>query len=86
MTGKGGVVLRWAKRGGLVLLALILALAAMGMIFQVTAREIDERRYPPPGDLVDVGGHRLHLHSMGDADRGPTIVLEAGSCTNTPES
>jgi hypothetical protein len=59
MTGKGGVVLRWAKRGGLVLLALILALAAMGMIFQVTAREIDERRYPPPGDLVDVGGHRL---------------------------
>src|SRR5215218_3528621 len=38
----------------------------------------DRRRYPPPGQMVDVGGHRLHLQ-VTDQDRsGPTVVLEAG--------
>jgi len=31
-------------------------------------------KYPPPGRLVDAGGHRLHIHSLG---RGPTVVFEA---------
>jgi pimeloyl-ACP methyl ester carboxylesterase len=33
------------------------------------------RRPPPPGRLVDVGGHRLHLHCTGSG--GPTVVLDA---------
>src|SRR4249920_989409 len=30
---------------------------------------------PPPGRLVDVGGFRLHVHSLGE--RGPTVVFDA---------
>ena len=30
----------------------------------------------PPGDLVQVGGHRMHLYCTGQADR--TVLLEAG--------
>ena len=30
----------------------------------------------PPGELVDVGGHRLHLYCTGQGDR--TVLLEAG--------
>ena len=30
----------------------------------------------PPGRMVDVGGHRLHLQCEGD--RAPTVVVEAG--------
>lgn len=33
-----------------------------------------EDRQPPPGQLVDVGGYRLHLYVMGEAS--PTIVLD----------
>jgi pimeloyl-ACP methyl ester carboxylesterase len=33
---------------------------------------------PPPGVLVDVGGHRLHLRCVGPTDARPTVVLEAG--------
>jgi pimeloyl-ACP methyl ester carboxylesterase len=31
--------------------------------------------YAPPGDLVDIGGRRLHLQTAGQG--GPTVVLEA---------
>ncbi len=36
----------------------------------------DTTRYPPPGQLVDIGGHRLHLHCVGQGS--PTVVLDAG--------
>jgi pimeloyl-ACP methyl ester carboxylesterase len=32
-------------------------------------------RLPPPGRLVDIGGHRLHLHCAGGG--APTVVLDA---------
>src|SRR5258706_7187226 len=32
--------------------------------------------YPPPGQLVDVGGYRLHIICAGEG--GPTVVPEAG--------
>ncbi|MBI4696421.1 MAG: alpha/beta hydrolase [Gammaproteobacteria bacterium] len=31
---------------------------------------------PPPGELVDIGGHRLHLYCEGHGS--PTVMLEAG--------
>src|SRR5438128_2557047 len=35
--------------------------------------------YPRPGDLVDIGGCRLHLHCTGEGKPSePTVVLEAG--------
>ena len=31
---------------------------------------------PPPGQLVDVGGHRLHVWTRGEGS--PAVLLEAG--------
>jgi pimeloyl-ACP methyl ester carboxylesterase len=33
---------------------------------------------PPPGVLVDIGSHKLHLRCVGPAGAGPTVILEAG--------
>jgi pimeloyl-ACP methyl ester carboxylesterase len=33
-------------------------------------------QYPPPGQLVDVGGYRLHIDCQGEGS--PTVVMEAG--------
>ncbi|MEU9401172.1 alpha/beta fold hydrolase [Streptomyces sp. SID4985] len=33
---------------------------------------------PPPGRLVDVGGHRMHVLAEGDAGSGPTVVWMPG--------
>ena len=34
------------------------------------------RDVPPPGQLLDVGGHRLHVSTVGDG--APAVLLEAG--------
>ena len=35
---------------------------------------------PAPGQLVDIGGWRMHINCSGDARVGqPTVILEAGS-------
>jgi pimeloyl-ACP methyl ester carboxylesterase len=53
------------------------ALALVGMTYQALATQADRRNFPPPGKLVDVGGHRLHIQCAG-AGR-PTVVLETGA-------
>lgn len=59
--------------GGVVSLIL---LAVAGAAWQAIATRRIERQHPPPGRLVDVGGHRLHLHVRGEGS--PTVVIEAG--------
>jgi pimeloyl-ACP methyl ester carboxylesterase len=68
------------RRIGKALLGLIVALlvlAVAGAIYQAIATELAERAYPPPGEMVDVGGHSLHINCSGQG--GPTVVLDAGS-------
>ncbi len=35
-------------------------------------------KYPPPGQMVDVGGYRLHINCQGDPAGSPTVVMDAG--------
>src|SRR5215218_8259376 len=51
-------------------------LALGGASYEAIMAAGDGRRYPPPGQLVDVGGYRLHLHCIGHGS--PTVVLDAG--------
>jgi pimeloyl-ACP methyl ester carboxylesterase len=51
------------------------ALAAVGGGYE-TFREALDRRIIAPGQLVDVGGHRLHLRCTGSGT--PTVLLESG--------
>src|SRR5918997_6228726 len=67
----------WVWRGLVWLILGLLALAVMGAIYQAIATEIDQRTYPPPGELVDVGTHSLHINCFGEGS--PTVILEAAS-------
>ena len=58
------------------MIAGLLALAVIGAVYQAVATEIDQRAYPPPGKMVDIGGHRLHIHCVGQGS--PTVILESG--------
>ena len=53
-----------------------LAVAAVGGGFETVLEFRDAKTYPAPGQLVDVGGHRLHLHCTGSGT--PTVILEPG--------
>src|SRR5215211_8097559 len=71
---------RLMRRIGMALLGLIvvlLALAVLGAIYQAIATKLAERAYPPPGEMVDVGGYSLHINCVGQGT--PTVVLDAGS-------
>src|SRR4028119_710198 len=68
------------RRIGKALLRLVvalLALAVAGAIYQAIATERAGRALPPPGEMVDVGGYRLHINCVGQGS--PTVVLDAGS-------
>jgi pimeloyl-ACP methyl ester carboxylesterase len=68
------------RRIGMALLGLVivlLALAVAGAIYQAIATGLAERAYPPPGEMVDVGGYSLHINCVGRG--GPTVLLDAGS-------
>ena len=62
------------------LLLLLLAAAALltltGIAYQAIGSACDARRFPPPGRMIDVGDHRLHIHTLGQGS--PVVVLEAG--------
>src|SRR5215218_4207075 len=67
------------SRIGRWLLYLVLAalgIAAVGGGYQTVRESLDARAYPMPGQLIDVGGHRLHLYCTGSGS--PTVVLEPG--------
>lgn len=58
------------------LVVLLLCVTTAGFIYQTLAMRQDREKYPPPGQLVDVGGYRLHLYCQGSGE--PTVILEAG--------
>jgi len=72
-------VLVWLKRIGTGLVIAIGMIAALGAAYQVIATVIDRRSFPAPGQMVDVGGYRLHVYCTGANINGsPTVVLETG--------
>jgi pimeloyl-ACP methyl ester carboxylesterase len=56
--------------------SLLLAVVA-GIVYQRVGLWRDRKLHPPPGKLVDLGTHRLHLLDAGRGS-GPTVLLEAG--------
>jgi len=59
----------------------VTALVGLGILYQTLAENKDKQRFPPPGNLFDIGGLRLHAICQGQGK--PTVILEAGlSCTH----
>ncbi len=57
-------------------LATLLGLMLIGYIYEPIAEAADAKAYPPPGQMVDVGGYRLHINCTGEGS--PTVVIESG--------
>lgn len=60
---------------GLIFIILILAIA--GAAYQFIATFTDQRNFPAPGQLVDVGGFRMHIYCTGIGS--PTVLLESAA-------
>jgi pimeloyl-ACP methyl ester carboxylesterase len=74
---RGRRILQWIRKALLWSLATLLVILVVGAIYQAIATEIDQRNaFPAPGEMVDVGEHRLHMRCIGQGS--PTVVLDAG--------
>lgn len=67
-------ILKWLSFG-IVSIALLGMVA--GMFYQLFAQASDLRRYPPPGSLVEVDGHLMHIYCQGSGS--PTVIVEQGT-------
>jgi pimeloyl-ACP methyl ester carboxylesterase len=66
--------IRFLKRALIRVSASIFIFAIAGMIFQTASAEADRRNFPAPGNLIDVGGFKMHIHCIGEGS--PTVILE----------
>jgi pimeloyl-ACP methyl ester carboxylesterase len=67
---------RWTKRNLIAVGGLVVVAALTGAAYQWIATRRDLARTPPPGRLVDIGGHRLHIWCSGSG--APSVILETG--------
>ena len=67
----------YVKRGLLVLVIVLVGLPLFGFTYEAIMAPGDADRFPPIGQLVDVGGHRLHITCVGEGS--PTVILESGA-------
>lgn len=70
------------KIAAIALIALITIPLIIGQVLRFMAPTV-----PPPGEMVDVGGYKLHINCVaprGFADELPTVVFEAGAGVSSP--
>jgi pimeloyl-ACP methyl ester carboxylesterase len=63
---------RWLGR----IVVLVVGLMLAGTMYESVSEAADIQAYPPLGQMVDIGGYRLHINCTGAGS--PTVVIEAG--------
>ena len=69
------VILRWVGRIFLVGVGLVLCLIVVLLVRESLLRNTYHAEYPPPGRMVDLATHKIHLYCVGTGS--PTVVFES---------
>lgn len=70
-------LLVWMQRILLGLVITLVGLSAIGAGYQTVGAQSDKRDFPPPGQLYNIGGYRLHIYCTGPQNSdNPTVILE----------
>ncbi|MGB8543021.1 MAG: alpha/beta hydrolase [Candidatus Acidiferrales bacterium] len=57
-------------------LSIAILVLLLGAIYQALGTRVDQKRFPQPGRLIDLGTHRLHFFDTGKGSQA--IVFESG--------
>src|SRR5215831_4101376 len=66
----------WTKRVFVSLVTAAALAVIAGATYQAIASSREMAANPPPGDMVDIGGYRLHIWCMGAGS--PAVILDTG--------
>jgi pimeloyl-ACP methyl ester carboxylesterase len=69
-------MLVWTKRIFFGVAAVAVLAIVSGVFYEQWSRHEVVDKHPPPGRMVDVDGHKLHLNCAGSGS--PTVILESG--------
>lgn len=69
--------LRYFGRLALRIVIVLAGALVITTLWQLIGSFVENRAYPPPGKLVDLGNYRLHLNCTGTGS--PTVILESGA-------
>lgn len=58
----------------ILIISVLLVLILATFIYHAVASNREKDKYPPLGQLIDVGGYKLHLYSIGEGS--PTVVFD----------
>lgn len=76
MEKKHSRVERFFKIFGLVIVCLLF----VGFAYEKIAEYVDSKVITPPGRMVEVNGHKIHIYCTGENKNGSaTVILEAGA-------
>src|SRR5438105_2689702 len=67
---------RWAKHIFATFIAVLTLAGITGAAYQSIASRRELAANPPPGELVDIGGYRLHTWCLGAGS--PPVILDTG--------
>jgi pimeloyl-ACP methyl ester carboxylesterase len=67
------------KKKALKVLTIIMIPLFLGVLWQYIMCNYESKRYAPPGQLIDVKGHKMHIYARGEGS--PTVILTVGSGT-----
>jgi pimeloyl-ACP methyl ester carboxylesterase len=76
-------LLVWIGRILLCLLGALVVLAVIGVGYQALATARDAKAFPRPGQMINVGGYKLHIHCLGEGS--PTVITENGLGGSSPD-
>ena len=60
------------------ILLIVLVLLTSAFVYETWREQQEKKRFPPPGQMIDVGGYSLHLNAQGENRSNPTVILDAG--------
>ena len=66
----------WIALMRILFMILIPVSLAASMLFQWIGFRNDLKKYPPPGQLININGHNVHINCIGTGE--PTYILETG--------
>lgn len=64
-------------------LLIFAGLSIVGFIYEKIVEVIDAKTITPPGQIVMVDGHKMHIYCTGENEIGkPTVILDSGAGDN----
>jgi len=66
----------WFRTAVRVLITLTFTVLVVGFLYENISETRERRFHPMPGQLVDIGGYKMHIDCTGQGS--PTVILDAG--------